>query len=396
MKLFDILTAGKLIDEGGGGYPEPTGNVTITENGTYNVKDKARAIVNVPSYPEPTGTENITENGTYDIKNKAQAVVNVPGYPEPTGTENISANGTYDVKDKAQAVVNVPSYPEPTGTENISANGTYDIKDKAQAVVNVPNPSTGTLAITANGTYDVTDYAGASVAVADLYEAMVEGETSGMDLYSPAVSVRRGAFYGVEAKSISLPNCTSLPAVCFGYATLDDDLVLPQVQTIDEANPFSYCEIPAIFLPNLRTHSATSFAIGAKVQKIRMPKLETGPSGTSNFLSSSPVESIDFGSIASVPTLSTTVSALKLVAFHSANTIPVLADLSKFCAATAPIRAGSGFVLIARSLVDTMKRETNWAALASAGTQFLAIEDYTLDGTLSAALDEDKIDALLA
>ena len=31
----------------GGGYPEPTGSINITENGTYNVKDKAEAVVDV-------------------------------------------------------------------------------------------------------------------------------------------------------------------------------------------------------------------------------------------------------------------------------------------------------------------------------------------------------------
>lgn len=32
---------------GKGGYPEPTGSIDITANGTYNVKDKAEAIVDV-------------------------------------------------------------------------------------------------------------------------------------------------------------------------------------------------------------------------------------------------------------------------------------------------------------------------------------------------------------
>jgi hypothetical protein len=34
---------------GGGGYPEPTGTVTITTNGTHNVKDYASAAVSVPN-----------------------------------------------------------------------------------------------------------------------------------------------------------------------------------------------------------------------------------------------------------------------------------------------------------------------------------------------------------
>lgn len=45
--------------------PTPTASQTITSNGTYNVVDKASAVVNVPT-PEPDLVDiTITENGTY-------------------------------------------------------------------------------------------------------------------------------------------------------------------------------------------------------------------------------------------------------------------------------------------------------------------------------------------
>lgn len=45
-----FLEIGEMIKEGGGGYPEPTGKITITENGTdINVKDYATADVDVSS-----------------------------------------------------------------------------------------------------------------------------------------------------------------------------------------------------------------------------------------------------------------------------------------------------------------------------------------------------------
>lgn len=45
-----FLEIGEMIKQGGGGYPEPTGKITITENGTdINVKDYATADVNVQS-----------------------------------------------------------------------------------------------------------------------------------------------------------------------------------------------------------------------------------------------------------------------------------------------------------------------------------------------------------
>lgn len=80
--LLDVLTASNGGD-GGGGYPEPTGSITITQNGTHDVKDKAQAVVNVPN--PSTGALEITENGTYDVTAKAQAVVTVSGADKSVG-----------------------------------------------------------------------------------------------------------------------------------------------------------------------------------------------------------------------------------------------------------------------------------------------------------------------
>lgn len=67
----------KINGGGGGGYPEPTGSVTITANGTHDVKDKATAVVNVPN--PSTGSISISENGNYDVTDYANANVNVSG-----------------------------------------------------------------------------------------------------------------------------------------------------------------------------------------------------------------------------------------------------------------------------------------------------------------------------
>lgn len=53
-----------------------------------------------------------------------------------------------------------------------------------------------------------------------------------------------------------------------------------------------------------------------------------------------------------------------------------------------PISAGTGYIYVPRSLVDSYKSHTNWAPLAS---QFRAIEDYTIDGTATGELDPNKI-----
>lgn len=113
----------------GGGYPEPEGSVTIQTNGTYDVKDKATAIVDVP---QPSGNKAITENGTHNVKDYAYAVVNVSGYPEPSGEFTIYSNGYYDCKDYENVDVQVSGAPNINWQE--ATNNTLDFGDSLEGV----------------------------------------------------------------------------------------------------------------------------------------------------------------------------------------------------------------------------------------------------------------------
>ena len=53
-----------------------------------------------------------------------------------------------------------------------------------------------------------------------------------------------------------------------------------------------------------------------------------------------------------------------------------------------PITFGTGYIYAPRALVDSYKAATNWSTYAD---QICALEDYTVDGTTTGALDETKI-----
>jgi hypothetical protein len=53
-----------------------------------------------------------------------------------------------------------------------------------------------------------------------------------------------------------------------------------------------------------------------------------------------------------------------------------------------PIESGTGYIYVPRALVDSYKAATNWSTYAA---QFRALEDYTVDGTVTGALDPNKI-----
>ena len=138
---------------------EPTGTLEITENGTYDVKQKAYAKVAVP---EPSGNIRITENGFHIIKQYSIAEVAV--YPTLIA-KTISANGTYNASDDnaygyGSVSVNVPE--KNLGTKTINANGDYNATDDnldgySNVSVSVPEKILTTKTITANGTYNATD-----------------------------------------------------------------------------------------------------------------------------------------------------------------------------------------------------------------------------------------------
>ena len=79
------VTVDKIPDE----YIIPTGNIEITKNGIYNVREKETANVNIPMLK--LGTKNITENGVYKASDDE-----LDGYSEVTVGIKSLFTGHYD------------------------------------------------------------------------------------------------------------------------------------------------------------------------------------------------------------------------------------------------------------------------------------------------------------
>lgn len=65
-----------------------------------------------------------------------------------------------------------------------------------------------------------------------------------------------------------------------------------------------------------------------------------------------------------------------------------VASLGSSALSSTHIDSGTGYIYVPASLIDSYKAATNWSAYAA---QFRALEDYTVDGTITGELDESKI-----
>lgn len=210
------------VDEG---YPEPTGTITITENGLTDVKDYEDANVNVPnSYTAAdegkvvssgalvaqTSTTK-TSNGTYDTTTNDEVVIDVPN--------------TYAASDEGKVVSSGALVAQTSTT--VTQNGTYDTTENDEVVVNVSGGGSAVvqaLSVTQNGTYT---------------------PPSGVDGYAPVtVSVSGGG--GSDFDLSYLPNSDSTKVLC-SYpsqpptgATIGNDLIYRTALDSDSSDSTIY------------------------------------------------------------------------------------------------------------------------------------------------------------
>ena len=234
-------------------YIIPTGNISITENGTaINVHDYDNATVNVqPSLQEKLVTlsrdsQDITsDSGYYGLSR-----VSVPGIPSeyivPSGAKTITTNGTVNVTEFAEAKVNVQpalqdktatptksaqqikadttyyglgtvtvapipdNYVIPTGNVSITSNGTHNVSGKVNAVVNVKpaleaktvSPMTTSQVITPSS----ADYYGLSKVTVNAVDSTIDSNIKASNIVKGVsiLGVEGGYTPSTESKSVSL------------------------------------------------------------------------------------------------------------------------------------------------------------------------------------------------
>ena len=106
--------------------------------------------------------------------------------------------------------------------------------------------------------------------------------------------------------------------------------------------------------------------------------------GSSAFYSCSKLTTVDFPVATSIGSSAfRTCSKLKSLLLRGNN----VCTLNKNVFVSTPISSGTGYIYVPSSLIEQYKVATNWSTYAA---QFRALEDYTVDGTITGELDPAK------
>lgn len=200
------------------------------------------------------------------------------------------------------------------------------------------------------------------------------------------------AFSGcVSLSGVSLPECTYLGNSTFHGCSALEEISLPNLVTT-YGQCFAGCKaLKRINMPEVTNLDSDAFS-GSIMETVCFPKLTRA--GVRLFANAnSPLRIADFHSPVAFGG-NTFYICPKLIALilRSTEAISTAATTTLFSGnwsgTNGPIMKGEGYIYVPRALVESYKAATNWSTWAS---QFRALEDYTVDGTIMGALDETKI-----
>jgi hypothetical protein len=175
------------------------------------------------------------------------------------------------------------------------------------------------------------------------------------------------------------------------YARAHCNLVtidLPNVTTVSNGS-FSGCGLlETVNIPNLDSVTGSDFfASCSSLKRVCFPKITN--TGTNGFRGCESLEVADFTALTTINGYCFEACyALIALIIRNPTVVVDLASTGLKYMGGCGITSGTGYVYVPKALVDSYKAATNWSTYAD---QFRALEDYTVDGTITGELDETKI-----
>ena len=408
------ITVAPIPDE----YIIPSGTKAITENGTHDVTEFAEVNVNIESggggIPEGYYDASGITTPTSDVR-KGKEFINKDG--KQVGTMKEYVNGSIDHYLTVDAFPSSPDglfYQIPQGYHDGNSYVQIEPQEKTitptkskqevkpdtemvlyKVTVNpIPDeyiiPS-GELPITANGTYDVTEKASVIVNVEGGGGSSDDGAFAGSIVdrtvteYINDKATKIGDYAlrsCTKLTTVDTPNATSIGQYAFAACSLLANTNFPKVKSVGQY-AFNQCnDIRELSFPSCASISTNAFRDAQYVDIIDFPVLESIPANA--FYGCRGLKALILRSPTVVPLANTNAftTCYRILGTKNSGFNPNGEKIGWFYVPRATLSDDDE--------TQDYRRATNWSS-DSLVTQFRALEDYTVDGTVTGALDLTKI-----
>ena len=360
------------------------------------------------TYGYTTGkTEGMTEGFADALAKRTDLVITKNGTYTPygsTGFKSVTAN----VQPTLQSKTVTPRATEQTVTADNGFDGLELVTVNGDTNLVAENIAEGVSIFGVTGTH-------AGGGGGDI-DALIEGTLT--ELTSGATSVRDYAFRSCtslvsanfpnvttigtyafhdcnQLTSANFPKATSIGNSAFRACSALINANLPNATSVGD-NVFYGCkQLTSANFPKATSIEKNTFRECAALKNANLPNAEV--ISDSAFYSCGFIEAVDTKAMSIEAHAFYYCASLKCVILRS-ETVCTLANTSAFIgchhihgtvnSTYNPTGARDGYIYVPRALVVSYKSATNWSTYS---TQFRALEDYTVDGTITGALDPNKI-----
>lgn len=191
-------------------------------------------------------------------------------------------------------------------------------------------------------------------------------------------------------------NISSIGKSAFSNCTKLQTASFPETDTVGQS-AFEYCNLLArLSIPNLSSAGTSAFRNCPKLESVNFPKLKSVDSWLFGY--DSKLLSVDLLRVSSIGASAFSYCYSLTAVILRFSGVCTLSATNSFTncyhllgtvnATYNPNGAKDCYIYVPRDFVESYKAATNWSTYS---TQFRALEDYTVDGTITGELDKNKI-----
>lgn len=258
--------------------------------------------------------------------------------------------------------------------------------------------------ITENGVYQADEgYTGLGTVTVEVastgggdIDAILDGSIS--VLTSEVQSIANYKFYQSQTiTEVNLPNATQIGSYAFNNCDNLTTVNIPQVDTISSYAFYDCSKLATVSADKVRVISSYAFNRCFKLENVKFKNLSDIEG--SAFSMCTTLKKVDLYAIDRIQSNAFSACySLKSVLVRKTDAICTLGNTNAFAncmhilgttnSEYNPQGLKDGYIYVPKALVESYKTATNWSNFAN---QFRALEDYTVDGTITGELDESKI-----